>query len=144
MCIVCTLQCIMHYFEFRVQKYFAFVNKSERKTVVYESKTSKAPRSAELSIDLVWVGLFLFLTPKGPLGAFRHALTQTLQNPFLSHFYLCSKQTFWTYQMSFPHAAGYEKTEDASEKTSLADQEDARLIYLNQPQFTKFCSNRVR
>uniref|UniRef100_A0A3Q4MQ35 Phospholipid-transporting ATPase n=1 Tax=Neolamprologus brichardi TaxID=32507 RepID=A0A3Q4MQ35_NEOBR len=37
----------------------------------------------------------------------------------------------------------YEKTEDASEKTSLADQEDARLIYLNQPQFTKFCSNRV-
>uniref|UniRef100_A0A668TKC9 Phospholipid-transporting ATPase n=1 Tax=Oreochromis aureus TaxID=47969 RepID=A0A668TKC9_OREAU len=41
------------------------------------------------------------------------------------------------------HLAGYEKTEDASEKTSLADQEDARLIYLNQPQFTKFCSNRV-
>ncbi|CAI5652704.1 unnamed protein product [Oreochromis niloticus] len=40
-------------------------------------------------------------------------------------------------------AEGYEKTEDASEKTSLADQEDARLIYLNQPQFTKFCSNRV-
>lgn len=40
--------------------------------------------------------------------------------------------------------AGYEKTEDTSEKTSLADQEDARLIYLNQPQFTKFCSNRVR
>uniref|UniRef100_A0A3Q2DDU3 Uncharacterized protein n=1 Tax=Cyprinodon variegatus TaxID=28743 RepID=A0A3Q2DDU3_CYPVA len=39
---------------------------------------------------------------------------------------------------------GYEKTEDTSEKTSLADQEDARLIYLNQPQFTKFCSNRVR
>uniref|UniRef100_A0AAX7UB52 Phospholipid-transporting ATPase n=1 Tax=Astatotilapia calliptera TaxID=8154 RepID=A0AAX7UB52_ASTCA len=35
------------------------------------------------------------------------------------------------------------ETEDASEKTSLADQEDARLIYLNQPQFTKFCSNRV-
>uniref|UniRef100_A0A671XQG0 Phospholipid-transporting ATPase n=1 Tax=Sparus aurata TaxID=8175 RepID=A0A671XQG0_SPAAU len=41
------------------------------------------------------------------------------------------------------HAAGYEKTEDASEKTSLADQEDARLIHINQPQFTKFCSNRV-
>ncbi|XP_053180121.1 phospholipid-transporting ATPase IA [Scomber japonicus] len=38
---------------------------------------------------------------------------------------------------------GYEKTEDTSEKTSLADQEDARLIYLNQQQFTKFCSNRV-
>ncbi|XP_029021387.1 probable phospholipid-transporting ATPase IA isoform X3 [Betta splendens] len=40
-------------------------------------------------------------------------------------------------------AEGYEKTEDVSEKTSLADQEDARLIHLNQPQFTKFCSNRV-
>ncbi|GAA6072118.1 phospholipid-transporting ATPase IA isoform X1 [Tachysurus ichikawai] len=38
----------------------------------------------------------------------------------------------------------YEKTEDASEKTSLADQEDARLIFINQPQFTKFCNNRVR
>uniref|UniRef100_A0A8C3G500 Phospholipid-transporting ATPase n=1 Tax=Cyclopterus lumpus TaxID=8103 RepID=A0A8C3G500_CYCLU len=37
----------------------------------------------------------------------------------------------------------YEKTEDTSEKTALADQEDARLIYLNQPQFTKFCNNRV-
>uniref|UniRef100_A0AAR2JMU6 Phospholipid-transporting ATPase n=1 Tax=Pygocentrus nattereri TaxID=42514 RepID=A0AAR2JMU6_PYGNA len=37
----------------------------------------------------------------------------------------------------------YEKTEDASEKTSLADQDDARLIFINQPQFTKFCSNRV-
>uniref|UniRef100_A0A7N6BJC8 Phospholipid-transporting ATPase n=1 Tax=Anabas testudineus TaxID=64144 RepID=A0A7N6BJC8_ANATE len=34
-------------------------------------------------------------------------------------------------------------TEDTSEKTSLADQEDARLIHLNQPQFTKFCNNRV-
>uniref|UniRef100_A0AAR2LBC4 Phospholipid-transporting ATPase n=1 Tax=Pygocentrus nattereri TaxID=42514 RepID=A0AAR2LBC4_PYGNA len=34
-------------------------------------------------------------------------------------------------------------TEDASEKTSLADQDDARLIFINQPQFTKFCSNRV-
>ncbi|XP_036424321.1 phospholipid-transporting ATPase IA isoform X2 [Colossoma macropomum] len=40
-------------------------------------------------------------------------------------------------------AEGYEKTEDASEKTSLADQEDARLIFINQPQLTKFCSNRV-
>lgn len=39
---------------------------------------------------------------------------------------------------------GYEKTEDASEKTSLADQEDSRLIFINQPQLTKFCSNRVR
>uniref|UniRef100_A0A4W5PZ08 Uncharacterized protein n=1 Tax=Hucho hucho TaxID=62062 RepID=A0A4W5PZ08_9TELE len=43
-------------------------------------------------------------------------------------------------------SSGYEKTEDTaiSEKTSLADQEDARLIFLNQPQFTKFCSNHVR
>ncbi|XP_076877505.1 putative phospholipid-transporting ATPase IA isoform X4 [Brachyhypopomus gauderio] len=40
-------------------------------------------------------------------------------------------------------AEGYEKTEDVSEKTSLADQEDARLIFINQPQFTKFCSNHV-
>uniref|UniRef100_A0A671R0G1 Phospholipid-transporting ATPase n=1 Tax=Sinocyclocheilus anshuiensis TaxID=1608454 RepID=A0A671R0G1_9TELE len=40
-------------------------------------------------------------------------------------------------------ASGYEKTEDTSEKTSLADQEDSRLIFINQPQFTKFCSNRV-
>ncbi|XP_056294685.1 phospholipid-transporting ATPase IA isoform X2 [Pseudoliparis swirei] len=38
---------------------------------------------------------------------------------------------------------GYEKTEDTTERTALADQEDARLIYLNQPQFTKFCNNRV-
>uniref|UniRef100_A0A672TDJ1 Phospholipid-transporting ATPase n=1 Tax=Sinocyclocheilus grahami TaxID=75366 RepID=A0A672TDJ1_SINGR len=40
-------------------------------------------------------------------------------------------------------AEGYEKTEDTSEKTSLADQEDSRLIFISQPQFTKFCSNRV-
>ncbi|XP_015200795.1 probable phospholipid-transporting ATPase IA isoform X2 [Lepisosteus oculatus] len=38
---------------------------------------------------------------------------------------------------------GYEKTEDTSEKTSLADQEDRRLIFINQPQLTKFCSNHV-
>uniref|UniRef100_A0A671KV59 Phospholipid-transporting ATPase n=1 Tax=Sinocyclocheilus anshuiensis TaxID=1608454 RepID=A0A671KV59_9TELE len=37
----------------------------------------------------------------------------------------------------------YEKTEDTSEKTSLADQEDSRLIFISQPQFTKFCNNRV-
>uniref|UniRef100_A0A8C1LAR3 Phospholipid-transporting ATPase n=1 Tax=Cyprinus carpio TaxID=7962 RepID=A0A8C1LAR3_CYPCA len=37
----------------------------------------------------------------------------------------------------------YEKTEDTSEKTSLADQEVSRLIFINQPQFTKFCSNHV-
>uniref|UniRef100_A0A8C4EGT7 Phospholipid-transporting ATPase n=1 Tax=Dicentrarchus labrax TaxID=13489 RepID=A0A8C4EGT7_DICLA len=58
-----------------------------------------------------------------------HAPAQKLQNTFSSFFF------FW--------AQGYEKTEDTSEKTSLADQEDARLIHLNQPQFTKFCSNRV-
>ncbi|XP_051945038.1 phospholipid-transporting ATPase IA isoform X1 [Xyrauchen texanus] len=40
-------------------------------------------------------------------------------------------------------AEGYEKTDDTSEKTSLADQEDSRLIFINQPQFTKFCSNHV-
>uniref|UniRef100_A0A8C9VJY8 Phospholipid-transporting ATPase n=1 Tax=Scleropages formosus TaxID=113540 RepID=A0A8C9VJY8_SCLFO len=37
----------------------------------------------------------------------------------------------------------YEKTEDTAQKTSLADQDDARLIFINQPQLTKFCSNRV-
>uniref|UniRef100_A0A673XQ56 Phospholipid-transporting ATPase n=1 Tax=Salmo trutta TaxID=8032 RepID=A0A673XQ56_SALTR len=44
-----------------------------------------------------------------------------------------------------PPEPWYEKTEDTatSAKTSLADQEDARLIFLNQPQFTKFCSNHV-
>uniref|UniRef100_A0A9J8AJD4 Phospholipid-transporting ATPase n=1 Tax=Cyprinus carpio carpio TaxID=630221 RepID=A0A9J8AJD4_CYPCA len=39
--------------------------------------------------------------------------------------------------------SGYEKTEDTSEKTSIADQEVSRLIFINQPQFTKFCSNHV-
>lgn len=38
---------------------------------------------------------------------------------------------------------GYEKTEEASEKTSLADQEEMRTIFLNQPQLIKFCSNHV-
>ncbi|XP_072424387.1 probable phospholipid-transporting ATPase IA isoform X2 [Chiloscyllium punctatum] len=40
-------------------------------------------------------------------------------------------------------AEGYEKTEDASEKTSLADQEDMRIIFINRPQLIKFCSNHV-
>ncbi|XP_038647232.1 phospholipid-transporting ATPase IA isoform X2 [Scyliorhinus canicula] len=40
-------------------------------------------------------------------------------------------------------AEGYEKTEDASEKTSLADQEDVRTIFVNRPQLIKFCSNHV-
>uniref|UniRef100_A0A8C3TWS8 Phospholipid-transporting ATPase n=1 Tax=Catharus ustulatus TaxID=91951 RepID=A0A8C3TWS8_CATUS len=37
----------------------------------------------------------------------------------------------------------YEKTEDVSEKTSLADQEEVRTIFINQPQLTKFCNNHV-
>lgn len=65
-----------------------------------------------------------------------------------SRFSFCSQSRFiihfWKNLFFLLHAAGYEKTEDASEKTSLADQEDSRLIHLNQPQFTKFCSNRVR
>ncbi|KAM6346018.1 phospholipid-transporting ATPase IA [Podargus strigoides] len=39
--------------------------------------------------------------------------------------------------------AGYEKTDDVSEKTSLADQEELRTIFINQPQLTKFCNNHV-
>jgi len=39
---------------------------------------------------------------------------------------------------------GYEKTDDVSEKTSLADQEEVRTIFINQPQLTKFCNNHVR
>uniref|UniRef100_A0A671XQ40 Phospholipid-transporting ATPase n=1 Tax=Sparus aurata TaxID=8175 RepID=A0A671XQ40_SPAAU len=57
--------------------------------------------------------------------------------------FLCMSQILCLIHCLVSHAAGYEKTEDASEKTSLADQEDARLIHINQPQFTKFCSNRV-
>lgn len=41
-------------------------------------------------------------------------------------------------------AEGYEKTDDVSEKTSLADQEEVRTIFINQPQLTKFCNNHVR
>ncbi|XP_062992468.1 phospholipid-transporting ATPase IA isoform X1 [Elgaria multicarinata webbii] len=40
-------------------------------------------------------------------------------------------------------AEGYEKTDDVSEKTSLADQEEVRTIFINQPQFSKFCNNHV-
>ncbi|XP_053314387.1 phospholipid-transporting ATPase IA isoform X2 [Spea bombifrons] len=40
-------------------------------------------------------------------------------------------------------AGGYEKTDDVSEKTSLADQEEIRTIFINQPQLTKFCNNHV-
>ncbi|XP_074848797.1 phospholipid-transporting ATPase IA isoform X5 [Carettochelys insculpta] len=40
-------------------------------------------------------------------------------------------------------AEGYEKTDDVSEKTSLADQEEVRTVFINQPQLTKFCNNHV-
>ena len=40
--------------------------------------------------------------------------------------------------------SGYKNTEDTPEKPSLAGQDDSRLIFLNQQQYTKFCSNRVR
>uniref|UniRef100_A0A8C9AID3 Phospholipid-transporting ATPase n=1 Tax=Prolemur simus TaxID=1328070 RepID=A0A8C9AID3_PROSS len=39
--------------------------------------------------------------------------------------------------------SGYEKTDEVSEKTSLADQEEVRTIFINQPQLTKFCNNHV-
>ncbi|XP_028941499.1 probable phospholipid-transporting ATPase IA [Antrostomus carolinensis] len=42
-----------------------------------------------------------------------------------------------------PQVPGYEKTDDVSEKTSLADQEELRTIFINQPQLTKFCNNHV-
>ncbi|KAI1883759.1 hypothetical protein AGOR_G00234850 [Albula goreensis] len=38
---------------------------------------------------------------------------------------------------------GYEKTEDTTDKTPAPTQEDARVIFINQPQYTKFCSNHV-
>uniref|UniRef100_A0A8C4W501 Phospholipid-transporting ATPase n=1 Tax=Gopherus evgoodei TaxID=1825980 RepID=A0A8C4W501_9SAUR len=37
----------------------------------------------------------------------------------------------------------YGKTDDISEKTSLADQEEVRTVFINQPQLTKFCNNHV-
>ncbi|MEE6462133.1 hypothetical protein FKM82_001508 [Ascaphus truei] len=40
-------------------------------------------------------------------------------------------------------AGGYEKTGDVSEKTSLADQEEVRTLFIGQPQLTKFCNNHV-
>ncbi|XP_050803362.1 phospholipid-transporting ATPase IA isoform X2 [Gopherus flavomarginatus] len=40
-------------------------------------------------------------------------------------------------------AEGYGKTDDVSEKTSLADQEEVRTVFINQPQLTKFCNNHV-
>ncbi|XP_020343996.1 probable phospholipid-transporting ATPase IA isoform X3 [Oncorhynchus kisutch] len=38
---------------------------------------------------------------------------------------------------------GYEKIEEATSRTSIADLEDARLIFINQPHLTKFCTNHV-
>uniref|UniRef100_A0A8C3IRS0 Phospholipid-transporting ATPase n=1 Tax=Chrysemys picta bellii TaxID=8478 RepID=A0A8C3IRS0_CHRPI len=40
-------------------------------------------------------------------------------------------------------AEGYGKTDDVSEKTSLADQQEMRTVFINQPQLTKFCNNHV-
>uniref|UniRef100_A0A8C3TZN8 Phospholipid-transporting ATPase n=1 Tax=Catharus ustulatus TaxID=91951 RepID=A0A8C3TZN8_CATUS len=49
----------------------------------------------------------------------------------------------YLYGKSYCVFTGYEKTEDVSEKTSLADQEEVRTIFINQPQLTKFCNNHV-
>nr|XP_014061344.1 unnamed protein product [Salmo salar] len=38
---------------------------------------------------------------------------------------------------------GYEKIGEATSRTSIADLEDARQIFINQPQLTKFCTNHV-
>uniref|UniRef100_A0A4W5ML89 Uncharacterized protein n=1 Tax=Hucho hucho TaxID=62062 RepID=A0A4W5ML89_9TELE len=46
--------------------------------------------------------------------------------------------------LSYPYPIGYEKIEEAISRTSIADLEDARLIFINQPQLTKFCTNHVR
>uniref|UniRef100_A0A8C6R5J3 ATPase phospholipid transporting 8A1 n=1 Tax=Nannospalax galili TaxID=1026970 RepID=A0A8C6R5J3_NANGA len=48
-----------------------------------------------------------------------------------------------TYNQRARKPPGYEKTDDVSEKTSLADQEEVRTIFINQPQLTKFCNNHV-
>uniref|UniRef100_A0A8C6JFH4 Phospholipid-transporting ATPase n=1 Tax=Melopsittacus undulatus TaxID=13146 RepID=A0A8C6JFH4_MELUD len=49
----------------------------------------------------------------------------------------------WSITMRRKSSQGYEKTDDVSEKTSLADQEELRTIFINQPQLTKFCNNHV-
>ncbi|KAL0961560.1 hypothetical protein UPYG_G00355480 [Umbra pygmaea] len=38
---------------------------------------------------------------------------------------------------------GYDKTEEAASSMSLADLEDSRVIFINQPQPIKFCTNHV-
>uniref|UniRef100_A0A8D2L090 Phospholipid-transporting ATPase n=1 Tax=Varanus komodoensis TaxID=61221 RepID=A0A8D2L090_VARKO len=50
---------------------------------------------------------------------------------------------FMSQGILFSYFTGYEKTDDVSEKTSLADQEEVRTIFINQPQFSKFCNNHV-
>uniref|UniRef100_A0A8C8BYH1 Phospholipid-transporting ATPase n=1 Tax=Oncorhynchus tshawytscha TaxID=74940 RepID=A0A8C8BYH1_ONCTS len=45
--------------------------------------------------------------------------------------------------LSYRYPIGYEKIEEATSRTSIADLEDARLIFINQPQLTKFCTNHV-
>uniref|UniRef100_A0A8C2M8W6 P-type ATPase N-terminal domain-containing protein n=1 Tax=Cricetulus griseus TaxID=10029 RepID=A0A8C2M8W6_CRIGR len=38
---------------------------------------------------------------------------------------------------------GCPRTHSVDQKTSLADQEEVRTIFINQPQLTKFCNNHV-
>uniref|UniRef100_A0A8C7FZB3 Phospholipid-transporting ATPase n=1 Tax=Oncorhynchus kisutch TaxID=8019 RepID=A0A8C7FZB3_ONCKI len=45
--------------------------------------------------------------------------------------------------LSYRYPIGYEKIEEATSRTSIADLEDARLIFINQPHLTKFCTNHV-
>uniref|UniRef100_A0A287DFL1 ATPase phospholipid transporting 8A1 n=1 Tax=Ictidomys tridecemlineatus TaxID=43179 RepID=A0A287DFL1_ICTTR len=49
----------------------------------------------------------------------------------------------WTPKQRASKPPGYEKTDEVSEKTSLADQDEVRTIFINQPQLTKFCNNHV-
>ncbi|KAK0152284.1 Phospholipid-transporting ATPase IA [Merluccius polli] len=42
-----------------------------------------------------------------------------------------------------PRGEGYERTQEAASRESLADLEDARLIFINRPQRGKFCNNLV-
>uniref|UniRef100_A0A8C8C4P7 Phospholipid-transporting ATPase n=1 Tax=Oncorhynchus tshawytscha TaxID=74940 RepID=A0A8C8C4P7_ONCTS len=41
------------------------------------------------------------------------------------------------------HSKMQSRIEEATSRTSIADLEDARLIFINQPQLTKFCTNHV-
>uniref|UniRef100_A0A674BPC3 Phospholipid-transporting ATPase n=1 Tax=Salmo trutta TaxID=8032 RepID=A0A674BPC3_SALTR len=43
----------------------------------------------------------------------------------------------------YRYPIGYEKIGEATSRTSIADLEDARQIFINQPQLTKFCTNHV-